>query len=209
MRVFLLQKSVNLQATNLWIERGERDLCRDLSFSVRSGELVRIAGENGAGKSSLIKAILGWVRIEEGELEFNGEDVTLHRDVLLQNQLYLGHTPGIKSVFTALENLKLYCPEASEAALEQALAHVQLQAFADTPAAQLSAGQKRRIALARLWLTDKALWFLDEPFTALDVKGVEALELCMGTHLKNGGAIVITTHQPLLHLSPKTVELTL
>ena len=107
MRVFLLQKSVNLQVTNLWIERGERDLCRDLSFSVRSGELVRIAGENGAGKSSLIKAILGWVRLEEGELEFNGEDVTLHRDVLLQNQLYLGHTPGIKSVFTALENLKL------------------------------------------------------------------------------------------------------
>ena len=79
-------------------------------FSVRSGELVRIAGENGAGKSSLIKAILGWVRLEEGELEFNGEDVTLHRDVLLQNQLYLGHTPGIKSVFTALENLKAVLP---------------------------------------------------------------------------------------------------
>lgn len=202
-----MQKTVNLRVKDLWIERGERDLCRQLTFSIESGELVRIAGENGAGKSSLIKAILGWVRLEEGVIEYNGEDVTQHRDMLLQSLLYLGHTPGIKSVFTALENLKLYCPDASEDALEQALKHVQLGAFADTPAAQLSAGQKRRIALARLWLTDKALWFLDEPFTALDVKGVEALEQRMAQHLDSGGAIVITTHQPLLHLSPKVIEL--
>ncbi|CUB03040.1 heme ABC exporter, ATP-binding protein CcmA [Marinomonas fungiae] len=192
---------------DLWIERGERDLCRHLTFSVQSGELVRIAGENGAGKSSLMKSILGWLHFAEGTLEFNGEDVTQHRDMLLQNQLYLGHTPGIKNVFTALENLKLYCPDAAEDDLEQALVQVQLGAFADTPAAQLSAGQKRRIALARLWLTDKALWFLDEPFTALDVKGVEALEKRMSEHLSVGGAIVITTHQPLLNLSPKVIEL--
>ena len=192
---------------DLWIERGERDLCRQLTFSVQSGELVRIAGENGAGKSSLMKSILGWLHFAEGTLEFNGEDVTQHRDMLLQNQLYLGHTPGIKNVFTALENLKLYCPDAAEDDLEQALVQVQLGAFADTPAAQLSAGQKRRIALARLWLTDKALWFLDEPFTALDVKGVEALEKRMSEHLSVGGAIVITTHQPLLNLSPKVIEL--
>ena len=198
---------MNLQLKNLWIERGERDLCRDLSFSVLNGELIRIAGENGAGKSSLIKAILGWVRLEAGNLEFNGEDVTQHRDMLLQCQLYLGHTPGIKSVFTALENLRLYCPQASEDALEFALNQVQLGAFVDTPAAQLSAGQKRRIALARLWLTDKALWFLDEPFTALDVKGVDALEQRMSDHLSSGGAIVITTHQPLLSLAPKVIEL--
>ena len=192
---------------DLWIERGERDLCRHLTFSVQSGELVHIAGENGAGKSSLMKSILGWLHFAEGTLEFNGEDVTQHRDMLLQNQLYLGHTPGIKNVFTALENLKLYCPDAAEDDLEQALVQVQLGAFADTPAAQLSAGQKRRIALARLWLTDKALWFLDEPFTALDVKGVEALEKRMSEHLSVGGAIVITTHQPLLNLSPKVIEL--
>ncbi|WP_067203997.1 cytochrome c biogenesis heme-transporting ATPase CcmA [Marinomonas aquimarina] len=202
-----MQKTVNLQLKDLCIERGERDLCCNLTFSVTSGELVRIAGENGAGKSSLMKAILGWVRLEDGSLEFNGEDVTQHRDMLLQSQLYLGHTPGIKSVFSALENLQLYCPDASEEALEHALSQVQLGAFADTPAAQLSAGQKRRIALARLWLTDKALWFLDEPFTALDVKGVAALEQRMSEHLALGGAIVITTHQPLLHLSPKVIEL--
>ena len=192
---------------DLWIERGERDLCRHLTFSVQSGELVRIAGENGAGKSSLMKSILGWLHFIDGTIEFNGEDVTQHRDMLLQSQLYLGHTPGIKNVFTALENLKLYCPDAAEDDLEQALVQVQLGAFADTPAAQLSAGQKRRIALARLWLTDKALWFLDEPFTALDVKGVEALEKRMSEHLSVGGAIVITTHQPLLNLSPKVIEL--
>lgn len=202
-----MQKSVNLQVRHLCIERGDRELCQDLSFSVQSKELVRIAGENGAGKSSLIKALLGWLPIEEGQIEFNGEDVTLHRHSLLQNQLYLGHNPGIKTVFTALENLRVYCPEASEDALEEALTQVQLSAFAETPAAQLSAGQKRRIALARLWLTRKPLWLLDEPFTALDVKGVAALEHCMEQHLAQGGAVLITTHQPLLHLAPKVVEL--
>lgn len=200
---------MNLDVKNLWIERGERDLCRDLTFSVRSSELVRIAGENGAGKSSLIKAILGWVSIEDGKILYNEEDVTQHRDMLLQDQLYLGHTPGIKNVFTALENLKLYCPNTDDEQLEHALAQVQLLEFSDTPAAQLSAGQKRRIALARLWLTAKPLWFLDEPFTALDVKGVAALEERIASHLSEGGAVVITTHQPLLHLSPKVVELSI
>lgn len=203
-----MQNSVDLQVNNLWIERSERELCRDLSFSVHSGELVRIAGENGAGKSSLIKALLGWVTIEDGYIEFNGEDITVHRDMLLLNQLYLGHSAGIKSVFTALENLRMYCPNASEQQLENALDRVQLLRFADTPASQLSAGQKRRIALARLWVTDKPLWFLDEPFTALDVKGVAALEERIAEHLQMGGAVVITTHQPLLHLAPKVVELT-
>lgn len=198
---------MNLNIRDLWIERGDRDLCRDLSFSVESGELVRIAGENGAGKSSLIKSILGWVPILDGEIEYNAENVTQHRDMLLKDQLYLGHTPGIKNVFTALENLKLYCPNSTDSELEYALEQVQLAAFAETPAANLSAGQKRRIALARLWLTDKALWCLDEPFTALDVKGVEALEQRMAEHLALGGAIIITTHQPLLHLSPKVIEL--
>lgn len=199
--------SVSLQVNNLSIERGDRDLCQGLSFSVNSGELVRIGGENGAGKSSLIKAILGWVPILDGELEFNGEDISIHRDSLLLNQLYLGHVPGIKSVFTALENLKFYSPCATEEQIEQALTNVQLGDFADVPAAQLSAGQKRRIALARLWLTDKPIWFLDEPFTALDVKGVAALEQRIEDHITAGGAVVITTHQPLIHLSPKVIEL--
>lgn len=202
-----MQKSVNLQVSNIWIERGDRDLCQGLSFNVASGELVRIAGENGAGKSSLIKALLGWVHFDEGEIAFNGEDVTAHRDMLLFNQIYLGHSPGVKSVFTALENLQMYCPDASQNELEHALSQVQLGAFADTPAAYLSAGQKRRIALARLWLTEKSLWFLDEPFTALDAKGVAALEQHISGHLASGGAVVITTHQPLLHLDPKVVEL--
>ncbi|MBM6551275.1 cytochrome c biogenesis heme-transporting ATPase CcmA [Marinomonas ostreistagni] len=202
-----MQKSVNLQVNQLYLERGDRDLCQDLTFSVTSGELVRVAGENGAGKSSLMKALLGWLPIESGQIEYKGEDVTVHRDVLLADQLYLGHTPGIKTVLTPLENLRLYCPEASLQALEQALEHVQLGPYADIPAAQLSAGQKRRVALARLWLTDKPLWLLDEPFTALDHAGVLALEAHIKTHLDSGGAVMLTTHQTLLTLSAKTVEL--
>lgn len=200
--------SVNLQINNFWIERNERQLCRDLSFSVSDGELVRIAGDNGAGKSSLIKAILGWIPIEEGLIRLNGEDITQNRDLLLFDQIYLGHTPGIKSILSVKENLRMYCPNASEVALNEALQQVNLELFDDTPAAQLSAGQKRRVALARLWLTKKRIWFLDEPFTALDAHGVAALEAKIQSQLESGGAVVITTHQPLYHLSPKTVELT-
>ncbi|RDL43629.1 cytochrome c biogenesis heme-transporting ATPase CcmA [Marinomonas piezotolerans] len=200
--------SVNLQINNFWIERNERQLCRDLSFSVSDGELVRIAGDNGAGKSSLIKAILGWIPIEEGLIRLNGEDITHNRDLLLFDQIYLGHTPGIKSILSVNENLRMYCPNASEVALNEALQQVNLELFDDTPAAQLSAGQKRRVALARLWLTKKRIWFLDEPFTALDAHGVAALEAKIQSQLESGGAVVITTHQPLYHLSPKTVELT-
>lgn len=159
--------SVNLQINNFWIERNERQLCRDLSFSVSDGELVRIAGDNGAGKSSLIKAILGWIPIEEGLIRLNGEDITQNRDLLLFDQIYLGHTPGIKSILSVKENLRMYCPNASEVALNEALQQVNLELFDDTPAAQLSAGQKRRVALARLWLTKKRIWFLDEPFTTI------------------------------------------
>ncbi len=200
--------SVNLQINNFWIERNERQLCRDLSFSVSDGELVRIAGDNGAGKSSLIKAILGWIPIEEGLIRLDGEDITQNRDLLLFDQIYLGHTPGIKSILSVKENLRMYCPNASEVALNEALQQVNLELFDDTPAAQLSAGQKRRVALARLWLTKKRIWFLDEPFTALDTHGVAALEAKIQSQLESGGAVVITTHQPLYHLSPKTVELT-
>lgn len=202
-----MHKPVSLQIKNLCVERGERLLCHDLSFSVQGGDLVRIVGENGAGKSSLIKAILGWITIEDGSVEFNGEDVTSHREMLLSKQLYIGHLTGIKDVFTAAENLSLYCPDATSLEISAALDKVNLAHYEDTPASQLSAGQKRRVALARLWLTDKAIWFLDEPFTALDVSGVETLEQRIAEHLSIGGAVVMTTHQPLIHLNPKVVEL--
>lgn len=198
---------INLQIKNLCIERGERLLCRGLTFSVLSGELIHIIGENGAGKSSLIKALLGWLPIEEGTIEFNGEDVSIYRDRLLAEQLYIGHTTGIKDVLTVQENLSLFCPSHSVDERLEALRFVNLATFDETVAGELSAGQKRRVALARLWLSTKQIWFLDEPLTALDTQGVLALELRVKEHLSLGGAVIMTSHQPLQTLVPKVIEL--
>ncbi|TPE54728.1 cytochrome c biogenesis heme-transporting ATPase CcmA [Maribrevibacterium harenarium] len=202
-----MQAVTTLCVENLWLERGDRDLCRGLSFSLQGGQVARIIGENGAGKSSLLKYLVGTLSAVEGSVAFNGEDISAHRDVLIQDLLYIGHTPGVKSVFTVAENLKLYAPHSSNQELEYALTQVSLDAYWDTPAAQLSAGQKRRVALARLWLTQKPVWLLDEPFTALDVSGVEVLEQRIKDHVITGGIVVLTTHQPLHSLNPVTIEL--
>ncbi|MFD1384228.1 cytochrome c biogenesis heme-transporting ATPase CcmA [Rhodanobacter aciditrophus] len=202
-----MYKPINLQIKHLCIERGERLLCQKLSFTVEGGELIRIAGENGSGKSSLMKALLGWLPIEEGTIEFNGEDISVHRDSLLAEQLYIGHATGIKDIFTVQENLSLYCPNSHESDRLEALRNLNLADFEDTPAGDLSAGQKRRVALTRLWLTDKQIWFLDEPFTALDAQGTLTLEHRIKEHLASGGAVIMTTHQPLQTLLPKIIEL--
>lgn len=202
-----MQAVTSLCVENLWLERGDRDLCRGLSFSLQSGQVARIIGENGAGKSSLLKYLVGILTPVEGTIFFNREEVSIHRDTLLQELLYIGHTPGVKSIFTVVENLKLYAPQASDAQIEFALTQVNLNSYWDIPAAQLSAGQKRRVALARLWLTQKRLWLLDEPFTALDVSGVDVLERRIREHLQAGGIVILTTHQPLHSLNPVTIEL--
>jgi heme exporter protein A len=202
-----LQAVTTLCVENLWLERGDRDLCRGLNFSLQGGQVARITGENGAGKSSLLKYLVGTLSAVEGNVTFNGEDISVHRDVLIQELLYIGHTPGVKNVFTVAENLKLYAPHSNNGELEYALTQVSLDAYWDTPAAQLSAGQKRRVALARLWLTQKRVWLLDEPFTALDVSGVEVLERRIKDHVSAGGIVILTTHQPLHSLNPVTIEL--
>lgn len=205
-----MHSSVSLKISNLWVERGERYLCKNMSFSLSSGDIVKINGENGAGKSTLLKVVVGVLRPLEGDIHYNGEDVSVYRDVLLKDLLYIGHHSGVKSVFSVSENLRWYFPEASDDEISNALDAVSLSGYEETPSNQLSAGQKRRIALARLWLTDKPLWLLDEPFTALDVKGVAALEKRMKTHINNNGIIMLTTHQdidPSLNLKDISLSL--
>lgn len=201
-------QSYLLRVSNLCIERGERELCRNLSFTLTKGDVVRIAGENGAGKSTLLKVLIGLLQPFSGEIYYHHEDVTLYRDVLQQDTLYLGHSSAIKSVFTVMENLRWYCPAASVSDIASALQAVSLAGYEDTPASQLSAGQKRRITLARLWLTNKPIWLLDEPFTALDVHGVAALERRMLEHVQAQGAILLTTHQAVsAQLNMREIEL--
>ncbi len=157
--------------------------------------MLHITGENGAGKSSLLKVVSGILEPFSGELYFSGEDISIHREALQAELLFLGHSTGVKNVLTAFDNLQLYFPKATSMQINNALAAVNLEGYLATEAYQLSAGQKKRIALAKLWLTDKKVWLLDEPFTALDIKGIKVLEYKLKEHVESGGIILLTTHQ--------------
>ncbi|EMV7687548.1 cytochrome c biogenesis heme-transporting ATPase CcmA, partial [Salmonella enterica] len=182
-----------LEARELHCERDERTLFRGLSFTVDAGEWVQVTGGNGAGKTTLLRLLTGLVRPDGGEVYWQGKPLRHVRDSFHQSLLWLGHQPGIKTRLTARENLHFFHP-GDGARLPEALAQAGLAGFEDVPVAQLSAGQQRRVALARLWLTRAALWVLDEPFTAIDVNGVARLTRRMAEHTAQGGMVILTTH---------------
>ena len=178
-----------LAAQSLSLERGGRQLFSDLSFNVRAGQLVQVDGANGAGKTSLLRILAGLSRYG-----FEGS-ITRHSSLL-----YLGHQPGVKQLLTPRENLAWHAAGEGEylnADIEQALAEVGLAGYEDVSSHTLSAGQHRRVNLARLYLSSSPLWLLDEPFAAIDQKGVAELERLMVTHVSTGGAVIITSHQSL------------
>lgn len=186
-----------LDAINLTCVRDDRVLFSELSFSVSPGEMVQIAGKNGAGKTSLLRILAGLAQAEEGEVRWQGEGLSRARYQYHQDLLWLGHQPGIKTVLTAFENLSFYHANGAESLRWQALTEIGLLGFEDVPVNQLSAGQQRRVALARLWLSSQKIWVLDEPFTAIDVAGVDKLTQQLRRHTENGGMVILTTHQPL------------
>lgn len=186
-----------LEAKNLTCIRDERTLFSDLSFTVAPGDLVQIDGANGAGKTSLLRILAGLSRAEEGEVCWQQRSIYRQRERYHASLLYLGHQPGIKAVLTPLENLSFYHADASQAQLWQALEQVELTGYETVPVSQLSAGQQRRVALARLWLSAAPLWILDEPLTAIDKSGVAALTALFTCHAGRGGAVILTTHQDL------------
>ncbi|MFT4614369.1 MAG: heme exporter protein A [Bacteroidia bacterium] len=177
-----------LTARSLTLSRGGRELFESLSFEVASGQLVQIEGANGAGKTSLLRILAGLSRYGyEGEVE------------CVAPPLYLGHKSAVKSMLTPRENLSLHASGENfpEHDIEAALSRIGLYGYEDVPSHTLSAGQHRRVNLARLYLSSAALWLLDEPFTAIDRKGVAELEELLVKHVTNGGAAVITSHQSL------------
>ncbi|MRS15015.1 cytochrome c biogenesis heme-transporting ATPase CcmA [Enterobacteriaceae bacterium RIT691] len=186
-----------LEAVNLSCERDERALFTALSFRVDAGEWVQVTGANGAGKTTLLRILSGLSRPDSGDVLWNGVPLADARESFSQDLLWLGHQPGMKTRLTALENLHFYHPRATQDSLLSALAHAGLAGYEDLPLAQLSAGQQRRAALARLWLTSARLWLLDEPFTAIDADGVSDLTRRLAQHTAEGGMVVMTTHQPL------------
>ncbi|WHP32677.1 cytochrome c biogenesis heme-transporting ATPase CcmA [Trabulsiella odontotermitis] len=186
-----------LEVVKLYCERDDRVLFSDLSFEVNAGEWVQITGGNGAGKTTLLRLLTGLSRPDDGEVFWQGTPVSRQRDVFHQQLLWIGHQPGIKTRLTALENLRFFHHDSTLQACFSALAKAGLAGFEDIPVNQLSAGQQRRVALSRLWLSRAPLWILDEPFTAIDVNGVEHLTAQMNTHTERGGMVILTTHQPL------------
>ncbi|EMW19898.1 heme ABC exporter, ATP-binding protein CcmA [Escherichia coli 2845650] len=186
-----------LEARELLCERDERTLFSGLSFTLNAGEWVQITGSNGAGKTTLLRLLTGLSRPDAGEVLWQGQPLHQVRDSYHQNLLWIGHQPGIKTRLTALENLHFYHRDGDTAQCLEALAQAGLAGFEDIPVNQLSAGQQRRVALARLWLARAPLWILDEPFTAIDVNGVDRLTQRMAQHTEQGGIVILTTPQPL------------
>ena len=186
-----------LEARELLCERDERTLFSGLSFTLNAGEWVQITGSNGAGKTTLLRLLTGLSRPDAGEVLWQGQPLHQVRDSYHQNLLWIGHQPGIKTRLTALENLHFYHRDGDTAQCLEALAQAGLAGFEAIPVNHLSAGQQRRVALARLWLTRATLWILDEPFTAIDVNGVDRLTQRMAQHTEQGGIVILTPPQPL------------
>ncbi len=178
--------------------RDDRILFENLNFSLDTGQLLHINGHNGSGKTSLLRILCGLSLPESGDILWQGQAIEDQYDAYLRELNYIGHHPGIKADLSALENLKMAQSMSAQPILgvdlDEVLDKVGLYGFEDIPARQLSAGQKRRVALARLWVGSAKLWVLDEPFTALDKKGIKMVEDKLLEHADKGGIAILTSH---------------
>ena len=190
-----------LEADNLECVRGERRLFAGLGFKLAAGELIYLQGRNGAGKTSLLRMLIGLLPPENGEIRWQGRPIRSQNDEFHADLCYLGHLNAIKEELTPLENLLAAARLAGETLSEDdaidALEQVGLAGREDLACKYLSQGQKRRVALARLVVDRRPLWILDEPFVALDVAAVDWLAGIISSHLQRGGMAVMTTHQPV------------
>ncbi len=177
-----------LHAERLTCIVDDRPLFAALTLSLAAGELLQIAGDNGAGKTSLLRILCGLARPESGVVSWQGQPLAKVRESFHRQLLWLGHKPGVNAALTADENLRFFFPASRLQQRESALAAVGLAGYEDLPLSQLSAGQQRRVALTRLWLTDAPLWILDEPFTALDATAIETLTRRLEQHARQGDA---------------------
>lgn len=197
-----------LEARDLFCERDDRVLFQHLDFSLSPGQVLQVQGSNGSGKTTLLRILCGLNGDYEGHISWHGIPLDKARADFLANVFYLGHMPAINKALSPQENLRWFCAsrgQADTAGIAPALATMGLKGYDDLPCYMLSAGQQRRVSLARLTLTSARLWILDEPFTALDHKGVSHLEALLSDFVGTGGALMLTTHHALKMTCPVDV----
>jgi heme exporter protein A len=192
-----INSTSRLQGSDLSCVRDDRVLFEDLCFELNSGQALLLEGENGSGKTSLLRILCGFREPDAGQVWWCGN--AINDSQYYEDMAYVGHLNGVKKELTTLENLKvsLALGQAGRYSIPQALAKVQLANFDDALVQTLSAGQQRRLSLARLLITNNTLWILDEPFTSLDIQGITLIESLMAEHCKNGGMIVLTSHHDI------------
>ncbi len=204
----MYQESENLlKIENLAVFRSDLPLFETINFQLRSGEALQISGTNGAGKTSLLRCLCGLSSRYSGEIRWNDELVGLNSSSIHQQLLYLGHGLGLKPKLTVHQNLSFYQElrfEADQSSINDALTALKIHQYLDEQVANLSAGQKRRVTLARIISEPVKLWILDEPMVALDTEGQSWLEEVCNRHLKNGGMMILTSHQPLTGINNLT-----
>ena len=186
------------EAKSLECVRDDRLLFNDLNFAVAESEVLQIEGANGSGKTSLLRILCGLRLAEAGQVLWQGESIISNREDYYANMVYIGHLPCVKGDLTVLENVRSLLDTRSlslgNEEIEAALAKVGLASYEDVPGKALSSGQRRRILLAFVELSQAKLWILDEPLTALDVQGVTLMESMIMEHKQAGGSVVFTTH---------------
>jgi len=188
-----------VSAHDLHVWRGERQVLRGVSVQAAAGDCVHVAGPNGSGKTTLLRVLAGLLNPEQGSVRWNGRSIAADRDAYAATFSYLGHSDGLKPEFTARENLAFEVGlrrPLRRSAIDEVLDQVGLAPSRDQPARALSAGQRRRLAMARVMLSAAPLWLLDEPFTNLDDAGMNFLSHVIARHLDAGGAALLASHQP-------------
>jgi heme exporter protein A len=189
-----------LTADNLHLWRGEQHVLRGVEFALAGGECLQITGANGAGKTTLLRALCGLIPLEEGRICWRGQDINEDPEAFHSELSYLGHDNGLKGDLTAAENLRYAAKmrrSVSSDEIGTALTRTGVPDVAQQRLRRLSAGQRRRVALARIILMGGALWIMDEPASNLDARGQMLVMQMLATHLQFGGAAVVATHQEL------------
>ena len=204
---------MSLEVTNLQCIRGEKELFSGLSFALKSKQLMRVEGQNGTGKTTLLRTLCGLYQADTGEVSWHDTPIKKQAEDYLKDLFFLGHHNAIKADLSALENLGINTALAgskySEEVLLQALDDMGLFGSEYKPTAHLSQGQKRRVALAALLLSKAKLWILDEPFVALDGFAVKLLQEVIAKHVENGGMVILTTHQEVPLTSGEIIRINL